>query len=265
MKFTPPVHRALPPFLLAGLLLLAPANSRLAPAQTTNAPAQLPAALRYPANPDLLPGNGPAQKWDQFPRVWSERRTEFWQHRQQDQGAVIFLGDSITQGWGDLARVFSGIKAANRGIGGDTTRGVLFRLKEDVLDEHPAAVVLLIGVNDLGNGGKPDDAPDNIRLILAALKKANPRMPVVICKVMPSNESLAPKIQTLNRLVDDLVNADPNWIRCDTWSIYANPDGTCKPEEFPDRLHPNQQGYAKWKAALKPILDKLELGAQKVN
>ena len=52
----------------------------------------------------------------------------------KDEGAVVFLGDSITQGWGDAAADrFPGMKIANRGISGDTTRGVLIRLQEDVL------------------------------------------------------------------------------------------------------------------------------------
>jgi lysophospholipase L1-like esterase len=269
MKLRPLVRGTLHVVRFVGILLLGTAGSGIAPAQTSNtakaAAAALPAELQYPGNENLLPGKGPVQKWDQFPRLWAERRTEFWQHRKQDEGAVVFLGDSITQGWSDLARAFPDLKTANRGIGGDTTRGVLFRMKEDVLEEHPAAVVLLVGVNDLGQGGKPEDAADNIRLILAALKKSNPRMPVIVCKVMPSNESMAPKIKALNGLVDDLVNSEPQWIRCDTWSIYANEDGTCKKEEFPDQLHPNKLGYEKWKAALKPILAGLQLEQKKAD
>jgi lysophospholipase L1-like esterase len=62
----------------------------------------------------------------------------------------VFLGDSITQGWNDLASAFPDMKVANRGInGGDTTRGVLIRLQDDVLSLDPAAIVLLIGTNDL--------------------------------------------------------------------------------------------------------------------
>jgi lysophospholipase L1-like esterase len=265
MRFLPPAPGRFRPVQRLSILLLALAWSSLAPAQTTNDPAALPAEWRYPTDPQLLPGKGPLQQWDQFPKLWAERRTEFWRRRQQDQGAVVFLGDSITQGWNDLARDFPELKTANRGIGGDTTRGVLFRMKEDVLEEHPAAVVLLIGVNDLGQGGKPEDAADNIRLILAALKKSNPAMPVVVCKVMPSNKAMAKNIRTLNALVDDLVQVDPQLTRCDTWSIYANEDGTCKPEEFPDLLHPNKLGYEKWKAALKPILARLDLGSKKAE
>jgi lysophospholipase L1-like esterase len=238
-------------------------------AQTTNmtaeAPVVLPASMQYPTNLALLPGKGPIPSWKGFYPLWTKRRLEFMRHSAQDKGAVVFLGDSITQGWNGLKQDFPELKIANRGIGGDMTRGVWFRLKEDVLDLDPVAVVLLIGTNDLGNNGDPADAADNIRSILAELKKSNPKMPIIVCKVMPSKTSVAEKIEKLNALVDEIVKNDPQLIRCDTWSIYANPDGTCKKEEFPDMLHPNKFGYAKWQAQLNPIFAKLDLGNKKAE
>lgn len=204
-----------------------------------------------------LPGTGSVAEADWFRAAWAIRRTEFWKHRDEDKHAVVFLGDSITQGWGTLVKDFPAYKVANRGIGGDTTRGVWYRLKEDVLDLDPEAVVLLLGTNDIGLGTKPEDAAANFKAILTALKKHNPKMPVVICKIMPSTEKLkrgADSLQKLNGLVDDLIKGDPQFIRCDTWSIFADADGHPKVEEFPDLLHPNALGYAKWKAALDPIL-----------
>ncbi len=63
-----------------------------------------------------------------------EKRTRWANQAEQDRHALVFLGDSITQGWGDrMNDEFTGVKVANRGISGDTTRGVLIRLQEDVL------------------------------------------------------------------------------------------------------------------------------------
>ncbi|HMP81587.1 MAG TPA: GDSL-type esterase/lipase family protein [Verrucomicrobiota bacterium] len=209
---------------------------------------------------EMLPGKGPAQKGDWFDKIWTERRTEFSQSKEADQGAIVFLGDSITQGWGDLRQHFPKYHCANRGIGGDTTRGILYRLQEDVLDLKPAAVVLLIGTNDIGIGADPADIAENMKAILAALKAANPKMPVIVCKVMPSDSSKqrpADKIQRLNALVDEIVAADAQFIRCDTYSIFANENGNAKKDEFPDLLHLNAAAYAKWVGALDPILSKL--------
>ena len=108
--------------------------------------------------------------------------------REQDRGAVVFLGDSITQGWGGgLGAAFPGVKVANRGISGDTTRGVLIRLQEDVLALDPAAVVLLIGTNDLEEGATPEVIAGNLKLILAALEKHDPKLRIVLCLVFPSS------------------------------------------------------------------------------
>ena len=267
MKTLPPTHIRRHPARILALLLLTASCPGLAPAQSVNAPAatELPAQLLFPTNHDLLPGKGPISSWKPFPQLWAERRAEYWRHRDQDKGAVVFLGDSITQGWSDLAATFPNLKVANRGIGGDVTRGVLFRLKEDVLDLEPVAVVLLIGTNDIGNGGDPEDAANNIKMILDALEKSNPKMPIIVCKVMPGKEAVARNTQKLNALVDRLVRDDRQVIPCNTWSIYAADDGTCYRGEFPDLLHPNKVGYAKWAVALKPIFAGLNLETKKTD
>jgi len=221
-----------------------------------------PPVARFPDD-SAFPGQGPIRKWDWFRNLWSERRLAWWNSRERDRGAVVFLGDSITQGWGSLAQDFPDFKVANRGISGDVTRGVLYRLKEDVLDLDPKAVVLLIGTNDLEDQGEPEVIAENTRAILAACKARHPTMPVIVCKVMPSQASKnrpADKIRKLNALVDDLVKADPQFIRCDSWSIFANDQGDARPEDFPDLLHPNAAGFAKWAEALRPLFAKLNLG-----
>jgi hypothetical protein len=123
-----------------------------------------------PATDEGLPGDGMIRRYDWFKKLWSERRIAWAHSVQQDQQAVVFLGDSITQGWDDrLERSFPGLKVVNRGISGDTTRGVLIRLQEDVLAVRPSAVVLLIGTNDLDEHMEPEAIVANLKLIIAAL------------------------------------------------------------------------------------------------
>ena len=222
-------------------------------------PPELPAVARWPESEELFPGRGPLQTAGWFKNLWRQRRMNWWQSREKDKGAVVFLGDSITQGWGSLARDFPNLKVANRGLSGDTTRGVRFRLQEDVLDVEPSAVVLLIGTNDLGLGGEPEPAAENIKEILASLKKSNPKTPVIVCQVMPRGTNFTAKIGRLNKLVNEVIQDDAQFIRCDTWSLFANEQGGAKKEEFPDLLHPNASGYGKWTEALKPIFARLKL------
>ena len=219
--------------------------------------------FQIPASDDGLPGAGPIRRYDWFRKLWAERRAAWAQTVQQDRHVVVFLGDSITQGWGDkLGNSFPGMQVANRGISGDTTRGVLIRLNEDVLALDPAAVVLLIGTNDLEEGADPEIINSNLKLILAALKRHNPQMPVILCQVFPSSESMkrpAEKIKRLNQLYAATVKGDAQVTLIETLRLFASEQGDAKLAEFPDLLHPNQTGYAKWGAALRPILATLGL------
>ncbi len=216
------------------------------------------ASIEIPATDDGLPGSGPIRRYDWFRNLWSQKRGGWAKRTAEDQKSLVFLGDSITQGWGDeFGNSFSGVKTANRGISGDTTRGMLIRLQDDVLKLHPTGLVFLAGTNDLEEGAEPETIAANFKLILAEVKKHDPKLPVVLCQVFPSSESKkrpAAKIKKLNELYAAAVKGDPQVTLVETWTLFANEQGDAKPEEFPDLLHPNGAGYAKWAAALRPIL-----------
>ncbi len=210
-----------------------------------------------PETDEGLPGVGPIRRYDWFRKLWQTKRSGWAKQVKKDQNAVVFLGDSITQGWGDTMRgSFGDMKVANRGISGDTTRGMLIRLKEDVLSLNPSAVVLLMGTNDLEEKAEPETIAANLISIVAALKQHNAKMPIILCKVFPSSESKrrpAEKIKRINELYASAVKGDPQIIVLETWVLFADAAGNAKKPEFPDLLHPNKAGYAKWAAALRPI------------
>jgi lysophospholipase L1-like esterase len=245
--------------LLALAIALAGATT-LPSADNASAASTAPVDARFqiPASDEGLPGTGPIRRYDWFRALWAERRAAWAQRVELDQGALVFLGDSITQGWGDdLGGSFPGVKVANRGISGDTTRGMLLRLPEDVLVLRPAGVVLLLGTNDLEERAEPDTIAANLKLILAALKRHDPAMPVILCQVFPSSATKArpaDKIRQVNELYAAAVKGDAQVTLLETWPLFANGRGDAKPAEFPDLLHPNAAGYAKWGAALRPIL-----------
>ena len=211
-----------------------------------------------PATDEGLPGAGPIRRYQWFQKLWEKKRTGWAKQVKQEQGALVFLGDSITQEWGDKFRGhFEGVKVANRGISGDTTRGVLIRLKEDVLSLKPKGVVILIGTNDLEEKATPEVIAGNLKLILAALKKHNAKMPIILCNTFPSSASKrrpADQIKKINQLYFAVVKGDPQITVLDTWLLFADAKGDAKKPEFPDLLHPNQIGYDKWAAALRPLL-----------
>jgi lysophospholipase L1-like esterase len=225
--------------------------------QQTAPAASAAKSWEIPATDDGLPGVGPIRRHEGFRKLWRERRGRWAEQVDRDQGALVFLGDSITQNWGDqLGGSFRGMRVANRGISGDTTRGMLIRL-EDVIALNPRGVVMLMGTNDVDNGATPEMIAGNVKLIISELEEHDSQLPIVLCEVFPSSpKKNRPKetIVELNKRLAAAVKDDRQVTLVDTWTLFADENGDAKPEEFPDLLHPNKAGYAKWAAALRPVL-----------
>ena len=237
--------------MIAGIAMILPSSTLTA---------DDPAKFVLPETNDNVPGVGPLRRADWFKKLWNTRRTLFAAEAASgdQQNSVVFLGDSITQGWQqDCMKMFPGLNLANRGISGDTTRGMLLRLQDDVLKLKPAAVVMLMGTNDLGDDATPQMIAENTVAIIQELLKANPETDIVYCNVMPSTAELnrpAKKITAINRLVAKAAISIPQVTIVDTYTLFANKKGDAKKEEFPDMLHPNKAGYVKWANAVRPIL-----------
>ncbi|HVV70299.1 MAG TPA: GDSL-type esterase/lipase family protein [Verrucomicrobiae bacterium] len=239
------------------VLLVALALGLCETPRAQDSPAVPVSQTQLPPTDDGLPGQGPIRRYDWFRNLWNQRRAAWAERVERDRHAVVMLGDSITQGWGeDFSGWFPGMKVVNRGISGDTSRGVLVRLQGDVLALDPKAVVLLIGTNDLEEKADPETIAANLKLILAALSAHDPKMPIILCQVFPSAASKArpaDKIKRINELYADAVRGNSQVTLVETWPLFADAHGDAIASEFPDLLHPNQAGYAKWAAALRPI------------
>lgn len=231
---------------LPSVLLLCLALSPFAHAENTG-------PTPYPPPDGDWPGTGVVRV---FPWM-TDNRDYFWTKRAQKQGAIVFVGDSLVGNWRDLERTFTGLNVANRGIGGDVSRGVLFRFQEDVLDLHPKMVVMLVGTNDLSARAKTEDIISNISAIIAQAKKYNPSMPFVLCTVPPRNSPKARipagALADLNQHIRGL--AGDNVQVLDLFTLLATPEGEPTPEYFgADLLHLGKPGYAKFREAVEKLL-----------
>ena len=169
-----------------------------------------------------------------------------------DEQRVVFMGNSITEGWLNIRpQFFAGKPYVNRGIGGQTTPQMLVRFRQDVIDLQPAAVVILAGINDIaGNTG-----PSTIEMItdnifsMAELAIAN-NIAVVLCAVLPAgdfswNPGLEPakKVVELNkRLKAYATRHSLEYV--DYFTPMANERNGLKTELGDDGVHPNAAGYA---------------------
>jgi lysophospholipase L1-like esterase len=225
-------------------------------AEVTTVPGPTP----FPEKDQDWPGKGVIRK---FGFMVGERKA-FWAQRQKDQQAVVFVGDSLTGGWKNLGRDFPKLKVANRGLGGDVSRGVLFRFQEDVLVLHPRAVVICIGNNDLTAMGSPADMLSNLADTVAMAEKSRPGMPVVLCSIPSSANPKAPvkanNRKAMNEGIRKMASEHENMRFCDLFTATANADGSPKPEYFAtDKLHLSDAGHAKWAELLAPIFVELKL------
>ena len=166
------------------------------------------------------------------------------------EGRVVFLGDSITDGW-DLAKYFPGKPYVNRGIGGQTTPQMLARMYADVVHLHPAAMILLAGTNDIAGNTGPETlemVEDNIRAI-CELALAN-KIKVILCLLTPVSDYA--RKQTDHRPPADIIRLN-QWIESYAPDVHAqvanyyaalvDDKGMLREGYSDDGLHPNAKGY----------------------
>jgi lysophospholipase L1-like esterase len=176
----------------------------------------------------------------------------------KNEARVVFMGDSITDGW-KLATYFPNKPYINRGIGGQTTPQMLIRFRPDVIALKPKVVVILAGTNDIaGNTGKMtlEMIEDNLASMID-LARAN-GIRVVIASVLPVSDYSKdrdgkPITRTTQRPPDQILKLN-EWIRkqastrdltyLDYFSATVDAKGFLKQDLSGDGLHPNEKGYS---------------------
>jgi lysophospholipase L1-like esterase len=178
----------------------------------------------------------------------------------QDELRVVFMGDSITDGWSNpqFGGFFPGKPYLNRGIGGQTTPQMVLRFRPDVIALQPQVVVILAGTNDIAGNTGPmtlEETEGNLATMseLAKLHKIR----VVLSSVMPVSDVTSAegkhivqterrppeKILALNEWIKKYA-ADNGHVYLDYFSATVDEKGFLKSGITNDGLHPNAAGYA---------------------
>lgn len=164
---------------------------------------------------------------------------------------VVFMGNSITEGWAHhMPEYMEGKPYINRGIGGQTTPQMLIRMRPDVIDLNPAAVVILAGTNDIAGNTGPSTLKmiaDNIKS-MAEVADAN-GIKVIIASVIPAADypwkpGMAPdeKIPALNAMLKAFAKSK-GYIYLDYFeSMHDGKNGLIEKLGY-DGVHPNKAGY----------------------
>lgn len=183
-----------------------------------------------------------------------------------DPNRVVFMGNSITEGWSNFDKdFFINNPFVNRGIGGQTTPQMLIRFKPDVVNLNPKAVVILAGINDIAENTGPvtiENIAENI-ISMAEIAKAN-EIKVFICSTLPAIDfpwspgmEPGPKVIKLNSILKNYCDSN-NIPYVDYFSAMSDEKGGLKVPEYTtadDLVHPNLAGY---KVMEKIILKALE-------
>jgi lysophospholipase L1-like esterase len=176
---------------------------------------------------------------------------------------LVFLGDSIVEGWVDASwdESFGVYDAVRLGIGGDMTQHLLWRIEHGELDQlEPRVLVLLIGTNNLGNAShSPIEVGRGVAALTRALEHQLPRTTFLVLGILPRDEPSAPLRQQVvetNALIARLDNGT-NVRYLDIGESFLSADRTIPPSLMADGLHPTPEGYRVFARSLLPVLTQI--------
>jgi lysophospholipase L1-like esterase len=208
---------------------------------------------------------------------WMKRHESFNERVKQGNVDLIFIGDSITQGWEGAGKnvwdeFYSKRNAVNLGIGGDRTQHVLWRLDHGNVDGiNPKLAVLMIGTNNSGSNTSQQIA-EGVKLIVEKLRAKLPNTKVLVLGIFPRADNFdAAKNKTEKGTPEDSkrkVNEGANEIikkladnkmvfYMDIGPKFLQPDGTLTRDIMPDLLHLNERSYRIWAESIEPKVKEL--------
>ncbi len=198
--------------------------------------------------------------------AWWQERHEAVNARVQDGNVdMLFIGDSITHGWEGAGQsiweeYYADRNAVNMGFSGDRTQHVLWRLENGHLEGiSPKLAMIMIGTNNFRDNSAEEIAA-GVKAVVANLRDAVPDTRILLLAIFPRTD-VDEEYQERLRKAGELFSAaaeDPMVTFLDIKHAFVDRHGALLAEEtMPDKLHPNQQGYALWAHAVEPTVARL--------
>ena len=226
-----------------------------------------PAVKLPPQAPDV-----PAQKFGPDGKVnagFIASHERFVKTAQEGKAQLVFLGDSITAGWGGKKdiweKAFGKYQPANFGIGGDRTQHVLWRIQNGELDGiKPKACVVMIGTNNSGSD-PAEGIAKGVTAIVETIRAKQPQAKIFLLAVFPRGEKPSTpekanpgrdKLKQVNEIIAKLDDGK-NVHFLDIGAKFLQPDGSISKDIMPDFLHLSAAGYQIWADAISPKLAEL--------
>lgn len=240
---------------------------------------RLPASLIFlfivtctQATAQTCPADAPALSPETLQEEWA---VEWWMPRHEtkleeegrEDAKLLFIGNSITQGWEDTGKnvwdeYYAPYGGYNIGFSGDRTENVLWRFQHGELDGiDPELAILMIGTNNTGHRQDPPECTaKGIELILDELKNRLPDTEIILLAIFPREASPDSELRQLNNQINDRIEQFANGKRVHFLNIngtFLDENGVLSEEIMPDLLHPNEYGYQLWAEAIQQKIDEL--------
>jgi beta-glucosidase len=196
---------------------------------------------------------------------WTARHQSFNAIAAKGDVDLVFLGDSITQGWErggaeTWKKYYGQRKATNFGIDGDQTQHVLWRIDHGNFDGiKPRLIVIMLGTNNAGHN-TPGEVAEAMGIIVKRLRDKLPGTRLLLLGIFPRGFKADDTLRAANAKANAEFSklADGKWIHyLDIGREFLAADGTISPEIMSDGLHPNAKGYEIWAKAIEAKLTEL--------
>lgn len=208
--------------------------------------------------PALIPDDRADLEW------WTTRHQEKLNEEDRKNARLLFVGDSITQGWEGAGselwdEYYAPYGSHNIGFSGDRTEHVLWRLEDGAVDGlNPEVTILMIGTNNTGHRQESAECTaKGVELILDELTERLPETKILLLSIFPRGETPDDDLRRINSDINSRLAAfdsRPNVTWFDINNAFLTSDGVLPEEIMPDLLHPNETGYQIWAETMQPVL-----------